>query len=470
MSFSKISAVASAIAFATKVAAHGTVSGVVADGVYYPGYNANFQYMATAPVVVGWSTPQDQDNGFIAPDQYSSPDIICHRGATNAGTSAKVAAGGKIDLQWTTWPESHHGPMIDYLANCNGDCTTVDKTALEFFKIDGVGLIDGSAAPGKWASDEMIANNNTWSVTIPSDIAPGSYVLRHETIALHSAGSSGGAQNYPQCINLEITGSGTASPSGVKGTALYTATDPGILINIYTTLASYIVPGPPLFSGASSGSSSSAPTVVAASSKAPAASSPAPAVTKAPVASPKPTSVGGITAPGGAIPSGAPFLNSTTKASACKVKTSGSVPVASAKANSAPSSVPEQATPVTIPTVSSSASKPSATNTKAPSSGSPVKAPSSDDSDKTPSSGGSIKTPSSGDSTTTSPKPATSSAPAGSTSAPEGTTLATLLSWVSSFYTKHADTEFTGATIARRAHARDVVVKRAGGKFRLGGN
>ncbi|CAG8983120.1 hypothetical protein HYALB_00004563 [Hymenoscyphus albidus] len=459
MSFSKISAVASAIAFATKVAAHGTVSGVVANGVYYPGYNANFQYMATAPVVVGWSTPRDQDNGFISPDQYSSPDIICHRGATNAGTSAKVAAGGKIDLQWTTWPESHHGPMIDYLANCNGDCTTVDKTALAFFKIDGVGLIDGSAAPGKWASDEMIANNNTWSVTIPSDIAPGSYVLRHESIALHSAGSSGGAQNYPQCINLEITGSGTATPSGVKGTALYTATDPGILINIYTALASYIVPGPALFSGASSGSSSSAPTVVAASSKAPAASSSTPAVTKAPVASPKPTSVG------------APFSNSTsTKASACKVKTSGSVPVASAKANLAPSSVPEQATPVTIPTVSSSASKASATNTKTPSSGSPVKAPSSDDSNQTPSSGGSIKTPSSGDSTTKSPKPATSSAAAGSTSAPEGTTLATLLSWVSSFYTKHADTEFTGATIARRAHARDVVVKRAGGKFRLGGN
>lgn len=42
-----------------------------------------------------------------------------------------------------------------------------------------------------------------------------------------------GAQLYPFCINLEITGSGTDVPAGTLGTALYTDTDPGILINIY---------------------------------------------------------------------------------------------------------------------------------------------------------------------------------------------------------------------------------------------
>jgi cellulase len=48
-----------------------------------------------------------------------------------------------------------------------------------------------------YADDQMIANNNTWSVKIPSSIKPGNYVLRHETIALHQAQSVGGAQNYP---------------------------------------------------------------------------------------------------------------------------------------------------------------------------------------------------------------------------------------------------------------------------------
>lgn len=144
------------------------------------------------------------------------------------------------------WP--HPGPIVDYLANCNGDCETVDKTSLEFFKIDGVGLISGGD-PGNWASDVLIANNNTWVVKIPEDLAPGNYVLRHEIIALHSAGQADGAQNYPQCFNLAVSGSGSLQPSGVKGTALYHSDDPGVLINIYTSPLAYTIPGPSVVSG-----------------------------------------------------------------------------------------------------------------------------------------------------------------------------------------------------------------------------
>jgi len=268
MSFPRIAAIAGVVAFAIKAAAHGTVTGIVADGVYYEGYHTNFQYYATPPVVVGWSIPKDLNNGFIAPDAYTTSDIICHVGATNAQTSATVSAGGSVELQWTAWPKSHHGPVIDYLANCNGDCTTVDKTTLEFFKIDGVGLINDTPTPGSWADDTLIANNNSWTVTIPSDIAPGNYVLRHEIIALHSAYDVGGAQNYPQCVNLKVTGSGTATPAGVLGTALYTETDPGIKINIYQSLSTYIVPGPTLYSGAVSASQTGAASVPTSSTDA----------------------------------------------------------------------------------------------------------------------------------------------------------------------------------------------------------
>jgi hypothetical protein len=86
-------------------------------------------------------------------------------------------------------------------------------------------------------------------VTIPSSIAPGNYVLRHEIIALHSAGQANGAQSYPQCFNLVISGSGSASPSGVVGTSLYTPTDEGILYDIYSGNTEYPIPGPALFSG-----------------------------------------------------------------------------------------------------------------------------------------------------------------------------------------------------------------------------
>jgi len=45
-------------------------------------------------------------------------------------------------------------------------------------------------------------NGFSWNVKIPSSLAPGSYVLRHEIIGLHSAGSSNGAQNYPQVSTM----------------------------------------------------------------------------------------------------------------------------------------------------------------------------------------------------------------------------------------------------------------------------
>lgn len=172
-------------------------------------------------------------------------------------------------FQWTKWSETHHGPLITYLANCNGDCSTVDKTTLEFFKIDEGGLVDDSSVPGTWASDIMINNNNTWTSTIPIDIGPGNYVVRHEIIALHGAGSEDGAQNYPQCLNLEITGSGTLAPSGTLGEKLYTSKDAGILVNIYAPITSYTIPGPPMYNASGSGSGSGAGSSSAAASPAP---------------------------------------------------------------------------------------------------------------------------------------------------------------------------------------------------------
>jgi cellulase len=236
--------------------------------------------MTTPPASIGW-TESATDLGYVAPDAYAGGDIICHKSATNAQASATVAAGGTVVMEWNTWPESHHGPVIDYLASCNGDCTTVDKTTLEFFKIDEAGLIDDTTSPGTWASDQLIANNNSWTVTIPSTIAAGNYVLRHEMIALHGAGSTNGAQNYPQCINLIVTGGGSDVPSGTLGEALYTETDPGILVNIYTTGLTYTIPGPALYSGGS-GSATSAAVAVSSTAAAVVTSSAAAAVTSAP--------------------------------------------------------------------------------------------------------------------------------------------------------------------------------------------
>ncbi|KKZ60926.1 hypothetical protein EMCG_04425 [[Emmonsia] crescens] len=247
MSILKPAALIGALASVALVGAHGTVTGILADGNYFGGYLiGQYPYMANPPDIAGWSTTAI-DNGYVDPSSYTSPNIICNRDAQPGAAAAEVSAGGIIEVQWTEWPDSHHGPVLDYLANCNGDCSTVNKTTLEFFKIQEVGLVDGSQSPGKWASDELIANNNTWTLTIPETIPSGNYVLRHEIIALHASHEDYGTQNYPQCFNLKITGGGTAQPLGTRGTDLYQSTDPGINVNIYNPLSGYEIPGPSLF-------------------------------------------------------------------------------------------------------------------------------------------------------------------------------------------------------------------------------
>jgi lytic cellulose monooxygenase (C1-hydroxylating) len=248
---SAIRTVFTTLAAATTVLAHGHLTNIVVNGMSYATFDpTKHTYMQNPPIVVSWKTSQT-DNGFIEPSAFAGPDIICHKNSSNALGHAVVAAGDRVFIQWDTWPESHKGPVMDYLARCgDSGCETVDKATLKFFKIDEVGLVDGSKQPGKWASDQLVQNKNSWLVQIPSNIAPGFYVLRHEIIALHSAGQKNGAQSYPQCINLQITGSGADKPEGVLGTALYTDSDPGILVNIYQGLSSYKIPGPPLVNGA----------------------------------------------------------------------------------------------------------------------------------------------------------------------------------------------------------------------------
>ncbi|KAL0942733.1 Endoglucanase-4-like protein 1 [Colletotrichum truncatum] len=309
----KTSAVVSALAGAATVMAHGHVNYFTVDGKYYQGYDVtSYPYQASPPEVYGWSAT-NTDNGFVDATSYSSGDIICHKGAKNAALTATAAPGSKVEIFWDTWPESHKGPVIDYLAPCGSDCSTVDKASLEFFKIQEQGKIDDSLQNGKWASDVLIANNNSWTLTIPKNVKAGKYVLRHEIIALHAAGQENGAQNYPQCFNLEITGSGSEAPAGTLGTALYKANDAGILVSIYNNLKSYVIPGPKIDSafssgsGSDSGSDSPAPsaTAPAASATAPAASASAPAVTSAaPAATTSAAAAPAVTSAAAAQPTG----------------------------------------------------------------------------------------------------------------------------------------------------------------------
>jgi cellulase len=45
------------------------------------------------------------------------------------------------------------------------------------------------------------------------------------------------------CYTLKVTGGGSTSPSTVKLPGAYTATDPGILFDLYSSFTSYTIPG-----------------------------------------------------------------------------------------------------------------------------------------------------------------------------------------------------------------------------------
>ncbi|KAM7195166.1 Glycoside hydrolase [Rhypophila sp. PSN 637] len=238
------------IAQAVTVAAHGWISEVTLDGQLFPGYNPTIAPWVPNQGTIAWPS-WNTDTGPVYSSDLSHPDIICQKNATSADKIGTVAAGSVVLLKWTTWPESHHGPILAYLANCHGDCAAANKTELEWFKIAHLGQISlgaGGGLPGVWAADQLIENNGSWVVPIPATIKAGDYILRHEIIALHSAYDVGAAQFYPSCVNVRITGDGTESPRGVVGQQLYSATHPGVHYNIYNDELKpvYQMPGPPL--------------------------------------------------------------------------------------------------------------------------------------------------------------------------------------------------------------------------------
>ncbi|XXG96221.1 hypothetical protein Hte_002502 [Hypoxylon texense] len=229
------------------VSAHSFVSNININGLSYDGFRPTEP--VAHPIAIGWSTSAF-DQGYVNQTGYRTEEIICHRDARNAKGHAPISAGGIVHVQWNGWPESHKGPVLDYLAFCGESCETVDKNALQFFKINQVGLVDSSRSPGLWGSDQLIANNNSWMVEIPRKIRPGFYVMRTEIIALHNASYEIGAQNYPQCINLQIKGEGTELPRGVLGKELYDPEDPSMHLDISDGILTYKIPGPALIVGA----------------------------------------------------------------------------------------------------------------------------------------------------------------------------------------------------------------------------
>ncbi|KAK2753522.1 glycosyl hydrolase family 61 [Colletotrichum kahawae] len=235
-----------------------------------------------------WVNGEDKESTCVRMPASNSPvtdvtsnDMRCNAGSAAASTTCGVKAGDTITVEMHQHNTracseeaiggAHHGPVMIYLSSV-ADAAAADGSS-SFFKVFESGYF---ANNNTWGNDLINEGCGKQNFVIPSDIAPGDYLLRAETVALHAAGSEGGAQYYMSCYQIKVEGSGSAKPEGVSFPGAYKATDPGLLINIYNTITNYVIPGPAVYGSGSSGSGSgSAPaSSAAAASSAPAAAAP----------------------------------------------------------------------------------------------------------------------------------------------------------------------------------------------------
>jgi hypothetical protein len=112
---------ASTLACATVVAAHGYVNNALIGGKDYTFYQPyadpymNPKVARIARPIQGNGPVQDVTIADVQCGGYTEGGIV---GSSPAALHAEVAAGTDVKLYWTLWPDSHVGPTITYMAKC----------------------------------------------------------------------------------------------------------------------------------------------------------------------------------------------------------------------------------------------------------------------------------------------------------------------------------------------------------------
>ncbi|CAN8104166.1 unnamed protein product [Discula destructiva] len=285
----------STLAAASLAAAHGYVSSADIGGKTYDFYNPNADpYTSPAPERISRAIP---GNGPVM--DVMSADVQCGGyteggvpGSSPAALHAPVTAGSDVTLHWTLWPSTHWGALITYMARCpdTGCDAWMPESSAVWFKIAESGMTKyvSGGDTNEWAVDSLTVDGNAgYTYTVPSCLADGYYLVRHEILAVFVANTYPGAQVYPGCHQLQVTGGGSTTPTDlVAFPGAYTPEDAGITWDSSSS-TTYPIPGPAVMScDGSAGSGSGTPPSTAANSAAAAAEEEEPAVeSSAPVTS-----------------------------------------------------------------------------------------------------------------------------------------------------------------------------------------
>lgn len=268
----KFTLVLSSLSLLPFVLGHGHMTTLTVDGKDF-----------TGPLPNGKSIDSviRQINNIEPVKKINSDDMSCGFGAANLTASqsapgelhvlqysmnlterpSSAKPGSTIAVSWISgsppilWPHVV-GPLMTYIANCGGDCSKFNSLDAKWVKIDEASLVKGNTVAGSgWVQAATFNAGKSYSMKLPEDIPNGNYLLRHEVspsihiyapwmmvdtitsqiIALHTAQSVGGAEFYPACSQITVSG-GSSGKINTENAAsfpgAYSATDPGIKIDV----------------------------------------------------------------------------------------------------------------------------------------------------------------------------------------------------------------------------------------------
>ncbi|KAL1745569.1 glycoside hydrolase family 61 protein [Schizophyllum fasciatum] len=352
------------LVLAAFVRAHGQIESVsagstskIAPNIYWDGDKAN----TDTPVRVMYKASSP---AYLLPKDFSDNSKMACEGssASPAPSSLEVAAGNSITVQWSgstgeltnqpgvgsvpdgmqAWVHAM-GSIQNYITSCNGACADADVANNGWTKLSGDGLDPSQSisddlrntmtnkpekyypeGAGLWAMAKFVADGSKWDVQIPSGLKAGEYIVRQELAAVHNPwnanDASSGPQLYVGCVQITVTGDGTTElPEGTQAGSLYDPEGDFAKFQVYSDADSFVLPGPDVWDGASSGSSSGSASASASSTgDATAASStdiPAVSSTDAPASSASSASTGTPATSNVEVPASATTASAVTTAS-----------------------------------------------------------------------------------------------------------------------------------------------------------
>ncbi|KAI0550314.1 glycosyl hydrolase family 61-domain-containing protein [Xylaria curta] len=197
------------------VTGHGGGQHYTIDGVVYKG---NWEYLNNTEGSIQrlwyWDhNVYDLDNPDLACGHDGTPSVKSYHAPIQAGSTISVNytvdGPGYVNDDGGPWTFGHpYGPMLAYLAACPDEgCEGVNINAPIWFKIWEAGLLSGNWVDGHWAMRDVYMGANL-DIPTPASLKPGKYLLRHEMINLQT----GPVQFFPNCIQLEVSGSGNRLP------------------------------------------------------------------------------------------------------------------------------------------------------------------------------------------------------------------------------------------------------------------